>query len=902
MAVRDELENQNYQMKKMDGTTAEVDLTVSSWNRATIADGQWLQDKTIAPLSARDVYLADRIDEVSSSVATISEALADAGVTDGTGIAGFKVKSVNRLLDNDGGMSAFEGVPVSIVGTNDSNTITRDSLTFTTFSKDSENIDGIDEFDGIGGIIQGNTQDDAAVQIAMTPEGVYYRHVNGSTATTAFSDEDDATANYVTDPESFKKLQESLIAGTDLKIENGCVSVNTNGVIETSANVINAFVEGYGTYAGDNFAHAEGFQTSANCMASHTEGYQSSANGTIPGAHAEGFKTSALHLSHSEGYLTYAESLNSYGSHAEGQNTSALGGSHCEGQYTSADIISHAEGNVTRASGYSHTEGSGTSASQYSHAEGTDTSASGYSHSEGNRTSAMSRSHAEGNLTTADIASHAEGTQTSAHGNSHAEGLQTSADSTSHSEGTQTRALYQAHAEGISAYANLCSHAEGNNTSASSYAHSEGQNTSAYDFSHSEGSAASASGYSHAEGVETYSTEKSHAEGVNTSAMSRSHAEGYYASAYSCSHVEGERTSAIYTSHAEGDTTIAKSKSHAEGCMTSAFGSCSHVEGYYTIASGDYQHVFGRYNVKSKTGENFVEIVGNGTYKVPSNARTLDFSGNETLAGDLFFNGTSSLTDSLAAKQDLLEFSYDDNDTITAVNSSAIGGSSIEVFDGTNSGAVPSPETTTASGGKNYFLNAAAEWIDQPIISFTGTNNDETYMYSQSAYTFQEMTSDGGSVLVVRTNTAVNSEDENAEDSVLAALPTTSVTNTLSSRINSMEETFFPSANFQIDTAYQAVTSVYLDGTYYGLNGAGLTAVAVNSPLSGGGVAESPLGIMMSDDFMSDTNSLTLANIVVSFASSAADLIAPGSSSMKQWISAVVTAINTIARQLDSTN
>lgn len=595
MAVRDELENQNYQMKKMDGTTAEVDLTVSSWNRATIADGQWLQDKTIAPLSARDVYLADRIDEVSSSVATISEALADAGVTDGTGIAGFKVKSVNRLLDNDGGMSAFEGVPVSIVGTNDSNTVTRDSLTFTTFSKDSENIDGIDEFDGIGGIIQGNTQDDAAVQIAMTPEGVYYRHVNGTTATTAFSDEDDATANYVTDPESFKKLQESLIAGTDLKIENGCVSVNTNGVIETSANVINAFVEGYGTYAGANFAHAE-------------------------------------------------------------------------------------------------------------------------------------------------------------------------------------------------------------------------------------------------------------------------------------------------------------------GCMTSAFGSCSHVEGYYTIASGDYQHVFGRYNVKSKTGENFVEIVGNGTYKAPSNARTLDFSGNETLAGDLFFNGTSSLTDSLAAKQDLLEFSYDDNDTITAVNSSAIGGSSIEVFDGTNSGAVPSPETTTASGGKNYFLNAAAEWIVQPIISFTGTNNDGTYVYSQSAYTFQEMSSDGGSVLVVRTNTAVNSEDENAEDCVLATLPTTSVTNTLSSRINSMEETFFPSANFQIDTAYQAVTSVYLDGTYYGLNGAGLTAVAVNSPLSGGGVAESPLGIMMSDDFMSDTNSLTLANIVVSFASSAADLIAPGSSSMKQWISAVVTAINTIARQLDSTN
>ena len=85
----------------------------------------------------------------------------------------------------------------------------------------------------------------------------------------------------------------------------------------------------------------------------------------------------------------------------------------------------------------------------------------------------------------------------------------------------------------------------------------------------------------------------------------------------------------------------------AEGNRTEASGSRSHAEGLGTEASRASQHVFGEYNVK-ETGDattrgTYVEIVGNGTSTTPSNARTLDWSGNEVLAGDLTFNGNISL-------------------------------------------------------------------------------------------------------------------------------------------------------------------------------------------------------------------------------------------------------------------
>lgn len=119
----------------------------------------------------------------------------------------------------------------------------------------------------------------------------------------------------------------------------------------------------------------------------------------------------------------------------------------------------------------------------------------------------------------------------------------------------------------------------------------------------------------------------SHAEGYKSSASGNyAHAEGYWSSA--------SRVAA----HAEGfSCTASGNNAHAEGTSTSGTGTASHAEGFHTVADGDYQHVSGKYNVADTAGSKgvYAEIVGNGTESARSNARTLDWEGNEWLAGKL---------------------------------------------------------------------------------------------------------------------------------------------------------------------------------------------------------------------------------------------------------------------------
>ena len=124
----------------------------------------------------------------------------------------------------------------------------------------------------------------------------------------------------------------------------------------------------------------------------------------------------------------------------------------------------------------------------------------------------------------------------------------------------------------------------------------------------------------------------SHAEGGGTTASGDySHAEG------------GGATASGNYSHTEGSMTTASGVfSHTEGNYTIASGYFSHVEGWSTIANHAYQHVFGQCNIEdpstaySSSKGTYVEIVGNGTStSARANARTLDWSGNEVLAGKL---------------------------------------------------------------------------------------------------------------------------------------------------------------------------------------------------------------------------------------------------------------------------
>lgn len=143
-----------------------------------------------------------------------------------------------------------------------------------------------------------------------------------------------------------------------------------------------------------------------------------------------------------------------------------------------------------------------------------------------------------------------------------------------------------------------------------------------------------------------------------------SHAEGTHTIAYGVnSHAEGEYTQATGpNSHAEGDLTYAQAAcTHAEGCESSASGQYSHAEGYGTTADRKSQHVSGEYNVRDSSGTPFsrgayAEIVGNGTASnARSNARALDWSGNERLNGTLYVgcNADSTGGTEVATKDDI---------------------------------------------------------------------------------------------------------------------------------------------------------------------------------------------------------------------------------------------------------
>lgn len=148
--------------------------------------------------------------------------------------------------------------------------------------------------------------------------------------------------------------------------------------------------------------------------------------------------------------------------------------------------------------------------------------------------------------------------------------------------------------------------------------------------------------YSHAEGQScTASGDNSHAEGLNSIA------------------------SGDFGAHAEGNScTASGDSSHAEGQGTHAEGACSHTEGEGTIAKNNYQHVQGKYNVTDKNNK-YAHIVGNGSSNTPSNAHTLDWSGNAWFAGTV--EGTAMIVkSSTEGSSKRFKITVDDSGTISA--------------------------------------------------------------------------------------------------------------------------------------------------------------------------------------------------------------------------------------------
>lgn len=213
--IRNKLFDNAVDLADEDGYIDEVDLTVQPWNRTTVADGQWLNDHAIKPLSSRDLFLADCIDAANLQIETISANLASIGVVgDGSGssgtngiVAGKLGRSNATFSDNSENMSekSVARVPGGLADT----VQPAYSLQYFGFGPKAYGADGL-PMDSIkadkNAIIQANMKTGIASQIALTPSGMYYRGIESLSPT-----------NYeVQSPGDFLQVMMTPVKTTDL--------------------------------------------------------------------------------------------------------------------------------------------------------------------------------------------------------------------------------------------------------------------------------------------------------------------------------------------------------------------------------------------------------------------------------------------------------------------------------------------------------------------------------------------------------------------------------------------------------------------------------------------------------------------------------------------------------------
>lgn len=183
MALREELDNYNAEIvigPEDDPQVTNAQLAVEEWNRTTVADGAWLQQNAIGPLSARDIVLANAIDDTNDALSTLSAQM--------TGIDGRSLKSVNGRFFSGG--EAWEGSKDAIVPDG-------------TFVKNDETV-YIPKNDEV--ILSMNDNGGHSFQLQLKPNEIGYRRLAGSNTAEAEGDYPGTKYKYDTQAGEFTKL------------------------------------------------------------------------------------------------------------------------------------------------------------------------------------------------------------------------------------------------------------------------------------------------------------------------------------------------------------------------------------------------------------------------------------------------------------------------------------------------------------------------------------------------------------------------------------------------------------------------------------------------------------------------------------------------------------------------
>ena len=270
----------------------------------------------------------------------------------------------------------------------------------------------------------------------------------------------------------------------------------------------------------------------------------------------------------------------------------------------------------------------------------------------------------------------------------------------------------------------------------------------------------------------------SYAEGGGTTASATcAHAEGAGTRATGGqAHSEGGGTLASGNqAHAEGASTIASGdNSHAENLATTASGACSHASGIGTIAQRKSQFVIGESNVADTGGSttsdkgDYILIAGNGTTDSNrSNAMTLDWNGNEKLAGSLTLgmNTQDETTISASELKGLKEMS--------PIEDVQVNGSSIVTDGVANVPVATSSVFGVTKAGNGLFASSGALTINKAPSNIVKVGTQQyapIVPYNQHESTFYGLAKASGDTTQSQSDNAVGTYTDDAKSSIQTML------------------------------------------------------------------------------------------------------------------------------------
>jgi len=272
MALREELDNYNAEIvvgPEDDPRVTNAQLAVEEWNRTTVADGAWLQQNAIGPLSARDIVLANAIDDTNDALSALSAQM--------EGIDGRSLKSINGRFFS-GGSEIWQGSDPAIVP--DGTGVKNDEVIYVPGS------------DGV--ILSMNDDAGHAHQLKIKENEIGYRYLAGASTAEGQGTIPDTKYKYDTQAGNFRSLVMNATASGNFvvtsaglqKLECDDVTLEFNedgqlalkdgpGIWFTSDGIIDKT----GATQEDGFYHGSDYKlksTYSNTIAEHCSGYTDS--------------------------------------------------------------------------------------------------------------------------------------------------------------------------------------------------------------------------------------------------------------------------------------------------------------------------------------------------------------------------------------------------------------------------------------------------------------------------------------------------------------------------------------------------------------------------------------------------------------------------------------------------